>query len=205
MGDRIKKLEQQMAQLMSRLPKKAPAAKKSKPRRRRNKKSQPMTSGELRLSKMELVSTVKIPANAGTNSGAVKVLAGEFPFLKGFSGSFERIQWLRLRFVYKPLVGTTKDGGVTLGFDWNYRDPKTTRADVACYSPTQTGSVFKEFSLTLPQAKLATRKWYDVLATGFDGGPGLLAWAIDGPKEAGEKSYGEIWVSYEIVLSGTTA
>lgn len=201
MGDRLKKLETQMAALMSRLPKAQPP--KQRPKRKRRKRAGPgLALGELRLSKMELVSSVGVKANVPSNKGALKLVASELPFLKTICNSFERLQFLKVRVVYKPLCGTVRDGGVTMGIDWNFDAPADTRAKIACYTPTQSGPVFKEFSMTLPPGRLASRRYYMTSATGFDGGPGIVCWAIDAASKE-DFVFGEIWVAYEVILSGT--
>lgn len=194
-----------MATLLSRLPKKQGGQNPKK--KRRKKKSSPgsLAMGELRLAKLELVQSISVKAGQSTASGSVKLIAVGLPFLKTISASFERIQFLRVRVIYKTLVGTVRDGGVTMGVDWNFKDPETSRSKIACYTPTQSGPVFREFSMTLPPGKLQSRKWYLTTSEGLDGGPGIVAWAVDAPTSKEDVVYGEIWVSYEVILSGTSA
>lgn len=198
-----------MQQLMSRLP--APSSSSRKKRKNRKRKNPVprnagIANGELRLSKMELVEAVKATKATGMGNGSFKLIVTALPFLKSIGGSFERIKWLKCRVMYKPLVGTVRDGGVTIGIDWNFKDPQSTRSKIACYTPTQSGPVFKDFSLNLPANKLQSRLWFLTTAEGFDGGPGIVVYAVEGctSKDA-DVTVGEIWVDYTVVLSGTQA
>uniref|UniRef100_A0A0K8S3S6 Icosahedral viral capsid protein S domain-containing protein n=1 Tax=Lygus hesperus TaxID=30085 RepID=A0A0K8S3S6_LYGHE len=208
MSKRIEKLEKQMQQLMSRMP--APSQQPKRRRSRRKRRApgpgQGVSNGELRLSKLELVESIKAVKATGAGSGSVKLVVSGLPFLKKIGDSFERIKWLKCRVLYKPLVGTIRDGGVTLGVDWNFKDVATTRANIACYTPTQSGPVFKEFSLTLPPSRLQSRLWYMASSDDAEGGPAIVAYAVAGcSSTTGDITVGEIWVEYTVVLSGTRA
>lgn len=159
----------------------------------------------MRLSKQELCGSLVVPKGAKTASGTCSIKPSALAFLKTLANSFERIKWLAVQVVYKPAVGTVRDGVVTIGADWNWSDPKTTRQDIAAYTPTQSGSVFKEFRITLPQDRLQSRLWYSTAGTGMDSGPAQICWAVDAYSKDADLTVGELWVNYTVHLDGTTA
>lgn len=111
-----------------------------------------------------------------------------------------------MQVVYKPAVGTVRDGVVTIGADWNWASPKTSRADIAAYTPTQSGPVFKEFRIVLPADRLQSRLWYSTAGTGMDSGPAQICWAVEASaSDRADLTVGEIWVHYSVHLDGTTA
>jgi len=124
------------------------------------------------------------------------------------SATFEKITWHYMHIFWKPAVGTTYGGIVTLGVDWNSTKLATARSDVAAYSPSSTCAVWSDMSsnpLVLTQSRLMTRKEFIIGADAkIDRGPGTLAIGVSIPK-ADQVTLGEIWISYSATLSGTTA
>lgn len=166
--------------------------------------SMALQAGDIHLRKMELCGNISVPASSNNAHGSCSLSAQVPPFLKTISKSFERIKWLSVTITYRSAVSMTQAGLVTVGVDWNWETPKSTRQDVSAYSPTQTCPVFKELTMVLPPSRLQSRLWYSTKETsGVDAGPGQIIWAVDAT--TGPLTLGELWITYDVVLSGTTA
>jgi len=139
---------------------------------------------------------------------SIELQVSSFPVLGKLAGTFEKIIWHNMRIYWKPAVGTTYGGLVTLGVDWNSAKLASSRSDVAAYTPSSTCAVWSDMSsapLVLSQAKLMTRKEFIIGADAkVDRGPGTLVVGVSIPKPD-TVTLGEIWISYSATLSGTTA
>lgn len=129
-----------------------------------------------------------------------------FGFLKSVFASFERIKWLSAHVVYKPAVGTTIGGLITFGADWDATIEKSyDRKKIGAYSPTHTCAIWCDTGaspMVLPPQKLAGRLWYTPRSTEeTDKGPCTIVALASGP--ANDTVVGEIWITYNVILSGT--
>nr|UXD80076.1 putative capsid protein [Lasius neglectus virus 3] len=168
-----------------------------KKRRNRRKRADIDFSGTVRVSREELL--VELVSNSAVS---IELIPSEFSTLKGIANSFERAKWHSLAVFYKPGVGTTKDGLVTYGVDWDGRKPAVTRKDIAAYTPSSTHAIWADTSnrpLHLPQKMLQSRDWYVYAsdADKVDKGPGTLAVKTDYASGGGE-----LWVRYSVTLAG---
>lgn len=183
---------------------------KRKPRRRVANTSIG-TLGEVQLSRRELVDTIKLGANSGTASGAINLRPDAFHFLKGIAKSFDRFKWLKMNFFYKPAVGTTYGGLISIGIDWDSAAGVQSRADISSLTPNRSFAAWNDTersSLVLPPQRLQSRMWYvphRETADDIDRQPGILKWAADGESSANGKTLGEIWVEYSVMMAGTNA
>lgn len=166
-----------------------------------------MSTGDVLITKTELVSTVKLPANSSQVKAHIDVIPDSFPWLKNFFGSFDRIRYESLQFYWKPLVGTTYGGAISMGFDWDWGASDTTRDKISGFSPNRTLPLYADGEskpLTLPKSRLQSRLWYVPKATNYeDKGPGKVLYCADGKSDKTETTIGDIWVKYTVVLSGT--
>lgn len=162
-------------------------------------------SGDLVITKSELVSTVEVKANAKEGHGKISIKTdGDLPWLKIMAASFERSQWRSLKVVYRPGCAMTQAGRFAMGFDWDWSGEATTRAKISAYQPNSGCAVFENCQLVVPLAR-GPQKWYLAKATDpVNQGPGELVWAVDTSTEANLVT-GEIWVDYTVVLSGPKA
>lgn len=176
-------------------------------RRRRNRRAGPnrnLVDGEMRLSKSEILASL-VAGPDGQVKGNVKIVPSSIALLNSVYTAFERLKWLSIRIYWKPAVGTTEGGLVTYGIDWDFQqnDPKD-RAKVAAYTPSHTNAIWCDSTsqpMVLPSSRIQARLWYTPLSgDDVDKGPGALVYFAQGPAN---KSLGEFWIDYVVVLSGT--
>lgn len=202
-----------LASTLQRLAMQQPLVAAKKKRKKRNKRKRTGLSGNLsnedsqmRISRVEMVSNLTT-TEKGVLVGHIDVLPSSFSFLKTLGSMFDRVRWERMSFHYKPAVGSTVGGLVSLGMDWDFNGGDVAREKISGYSPNTTFAVWNDTEknpLILPSGKLMSRNWYTPnyqSATFIDRGPGKLHYAVSGPKST---VVGEIWVSYTVTMAGTT-
>lgn len=203
----IKSLKAQIAKL-------SVSVGKTKPRparKRRNKRTKKVSSqGDCTvvISRSELVHSCTTGAD-GLANGNVNIRPDSFSFLKGFAKSFDRTKWQRVAFSYRPAVGTTVGGLISMGVDWDFSSNATTRAKICGLSPNVSFACWENTEkrpLVLPSSRLMSRDWYSnsttSVAVAYDTGPGILSWAVEAPS-AKSTVVGEIWVDYTVTMCGT--
>lgn len=202
-------LMQQLVSMMRQTTVSAPRRKK--PRKKKNKPSVGLRvtqPGDIAISRQEMVQTIKLASGKTEGGGHVDLAPESFTFLKSLFRSFDRVKWTRMAFYYKPAVGTTYGGLVSIGVDWDYGQADTTdRAQISAYTPNASFAAWSDTQkspMVLPAARLMSRTWYLPRATAFqDKGPGKIHWAASGSSETGETTLGELWVDYSVIMSGT--
>lgn len=177
------------------------------PRKRRTRKSRNPGSGEVVVRRKELLMELKVPASGGDLLKKVTLNPRYFTWLKTLSKAFEKYQWLSLKTMWKPAVGTTVGGLVTQGIRWDVTDQNPlARTEIVAHTPNRTHAVWEDgerLPLVVPPSRLQTRKWYMVGEKGSDGGPGQLEIGVSTSEK--DVLLGELWVEYSIRLAGTQA
>lgn len=176
-------------------------------RRRRNRKSSagPVTVvsniAEFSLRRMEFVTSVTPVA------GSFSLSPNDFAFIKAFAPKFEMFRFLSCRIWYKPMVGTTEGGAITIGVDWNGMNVAKTRSSISGYTPNLNTSVWQEASFDLPSSMLQSRPWFMMATNASEYNnttrAGVVAYKLDASDD--KKTYGDIWVEYHIQMKGTTS
>lgn len=142
-----------------------------------------------------------------TKEGHVDMVPSSFSFLKGLGAVFERVQWKKIHFFWKPAVGTTFGGLITVGFDWDWSGQDADRAAVSAYTPSKTWPLWadgEKSPLVLPPSKIMSQKWYMPQQRDWSTkGPGKLYWAVDASAVTVATVVGELWVDYTVLMSGT--
>lgn len=189
----------------------ANAKKKKKPRNKKRAGGNALKMGEIHLARSELLGSILVPAKTGSTGGVFNLQPAKFPFLGSIARSFEKYKFLKFHAFYKPAVGSTIGGLVTIGMDFDAStkaEDKPTRAQATCYTPSKTWSVWQDGqsgALVVPPSVLQTRAWYfknsEVAA---DKGLGNLVWAVNVDEQTAAKTFGEIWIDYSIIFSGTS-
>lgn len=167
-------------------------------------------AGTIRIKRKELLTALDLD-KSGYYKKAVELNVGSFPWLKNISGSFEQVQYHKLAFHYKPAVGTTASGLFMMGMDWNGKadmdDNTKAMTAVSNSTPVVEVPLWQMASMVLPANKLQTRKSYvtqnSVEVTYFDKAPGLLLVYVKGDATTQGLFIGNLWVEYEVTLSGT--
>jgi hypothetical protein len=171
-------------------------------RRRANRRRGPgivNPEGSVRIARPEFFIEVK-----GGTTLSTTLETKHLGWLDGLARNFDRIVWHSCSLIYKPAVGTTKDGLISLGVDWNSSSPAKERKDVLKLTPILDLPVWQATSgrgLILPTSKLQSRKEYFVSGGDVqDNCPGAVVYNCSG---TGSGVYGEIWVHYDVSLFGT--
>jgi len=166
------------------------------------------TEASMRVRRAEVMFMITT-APGGTYGGAIPLnpiqSKDQFSWLAGLATSWERIVWNRLAFSWRSAVGTTTDGLVAYGVDWEANTTvPTNRGQVAALYPVADHPVWQSTQnvpLVLPVAMLQSRRHY-LLNEGdlADRCPGTLKIGVQGAP--GAKVVGEIWVEYDVVMLG---
>lgn len=175
-------------------------------RRRKGRRGGAVTSdGSMAIQREELVAEIKV----SKLTGSLDLNPYNFTWLKTVAKAYDRCTWVSAQVFYKPAVGTSTNGLVVYGVDWNSAPPTNfDRAKIQAYTPVSDHPVWQETRtrpLVLPSAKLMSRKEY-LLTSGekVDQQPGTLCWAHSATSPT-DMVLGELWIRYHIRFFGTTA
>lgn len=151
-----------------------------------------------------MIAEIKVEANKDGAVGQFDIGPSSFTFLKNLFGSFERYRWHRLHIYYKPAVGTTAKGLVSYGADYTIKKVSQTRVQISSLTPNASHAVWADSTakpLVIPSNMLQSRSWYTAEGDGVDKFTARLCWAVN----ADPGLIGELWVSYDVEMSGTRA
>nr|AKH40292.1 orf1 [Motts Mill virus] len=201
MNKQVQKLSRELALMKVQVSNSVP-----KPKRKRNKKkknrSTPGTTGvaimqsvgQITFGRLEYLGDV-----VASKAVIIDLKPSSFPYLGTLSKGFERYKWRSMTIHYKPIVGTTAAGAVTLGVDWTNTE-RNTRKEIAALTPVLDTPVWQLAKLTLPVARLNSRKEYMVTGTDAnDCGPGKLCVVVTGATG----TVGDLWIQYHLDMYGT--
>lgn len=183
------------------------------PRSRRNRRQQPVAQnsggGQITIKRCEILTTLS--GKTGSLKGAIplKPSANALAFLNTLSKSFERVKWHSARIYWRSSVGTTTNGTISYGVDWDSStaEPASKAAVVSCTPVTSVPlwqSTDKQ-SMSIPQARLMTRQYYSFEGSNdpVDTSPISIKYWADIPTTQQDQTYGDIWVEYHVTLVGT--
>lgn len=161
----------------------------------------------IRFTRCELLTEVKIPANSTSTVGHIDILPEMFPLLKPIAAVFERVRWDKLVFYWKPAVGTTTGGLITLAMDWDWSGTDDGRAKLTSYTPSVTHAIWvdgQKMPLVIPSSRIMAKAWYTPKSDSYpDRGPGKVKYAATAENKNKEWVIGEVWVDYIATLYGT--
>lgn len=125
-------------------------------------------------------------------------------WLKKLTTAFERIRWHSARIMWRPAVGTNKDGRLLMAVDWDGKHENTTAQSVSALTPIADVPLWQATTLNLPPSRLQTRKEYFIDSTAaterVDRSPASIAVYI-GAATTGV--VGHLWITYDVSLFGT--
>lgn len=154
-----------------------------------------------------MLGELTLPASAVDNMGHFDLLPSSFSFLKSLFKSFDRVKWHKLNLYYKPAVGTTYGGLVSLGMDWDFASRDVSRSTMSGFTPNASFAAWSDTEkspMVLPANRLQSRAWYTPNNGEYvDKGPGKIHWAVKGDSGATSKTFGEVWATYTVSLMGT--
>lgn len=187
----------------------APRKKKPKRRKRKGKGLEP-SEGSVRIVRTEFLATIKVASGASTASGHVDLVPDSFSYLANLAKSFEKSCWNDVEIFYKPAVGTTVGGLLTVGMDWDFVGEDVARNKLTGYTPNFTTAVWGDSqnrAMRLPRDKLQNLKWYlhnSKVNTYQLRGPGKIHWAVDASIASTAVTLGELHIRYSITLAGSS-
>lgn len=161
--------------------------------------------GHMRVSRDELCASVTT-GDGGDLGDSYQLNPAVFSWLKGIAASWDRVVWHSVSLSWRPAVGTTTDGIICYGFDW---DPSTstkpkTRAAVCALTPVKDHAIWQATDrspLTVRGGQLQSRRYYLIRsADAGDKSPATILLYITGAPA--KKMVGELWIRYDVSFSG---
>lgn len=167
--------------------------------------------GRIVLQRDELLLQVVTTANKNESvfSKPLTPSSGLMPFLFQISSCYQRIRWLKCHVTWRPGVGTSTNGIITYGFQFNDGAAPSSRADVTNLTPVNDHAVWQSGSstpLVVPSDMLMSRKWYVLNSTSadaYDKALGSFCCGVSHDSKATTSTLGEFWVSYSVEMEGT--
>lgn len=184
----------------------APSKKRKSKKKKNNFSANSMGTADVRFSRCELLVALTTAGSPAAVKGGIEVWPSKFSFLGNIAKVYDNYRWNSLEFYYKPAVGTTVGGMVSMGMDWNYsKTEPSSRTALSGLSPNVTGPLWQDTQsrpMRLPTSRIMTRQWYSTNSKedASNQGPGRLLYAVDCEKAT---MVGEIWCKYSIHFSGT--
>jgi len=142
---------------------------------------------------------------------------GSCSFLPGKSGLqhldnlakvFERYILHSATVHFRTRVGTSKDGAIICGIDWDGSSvlPSKLR-DVAVKSPSKRSAIWNQFDMPLPSNQLMAIKIRptassSVVPSAYSNTAFDLVWAIMHEASKSARTWGEIWLTYDVTFQG---
>lgn len=164
------------------------------------------SSGEVVLSRTELLAQVDIKENTASSAVSVSIYpdSSVLTWLHKVSAAFDRIIWLKARVHWKPCVGTMKNGSIVFGVDWNSSLTAVKRESVQALTPVSEVPVWQSMQLALPADRLMSRKSYSLNSTQMDERqPGLFCYHVKCDATSAAQTVGDFWLEYTVRLQGT--
>lgn len=187
------------------------AAALSQPVRPRGSNVSSQQQGMVVVSRSEMLSTLSSTQAVGTAFGQIDLFptSSSMSWLAKLVVAFERIEWLSATLVYKPFVGTTTNGSICFGVDWNSSvslSADNARAKVQASTPVFEAPIWQTGKLPLPSSMLMSRRFYTLSSSTEkpDHQPGIVIWSMTN-SPGNSEILGELWVDYRVRLSGTSA
>jgi len=124
------------------------------------------------------------------------------PRLDAFASIFELYRLASLRVEYRAAVGTTVNGMVHIGIDFDANDTPTTTAGVAGLNPVMSIPVWKDSQMSVPVDRANKAMWLytGINPTGVthpDLGKALACVIANSASQV----IGEVWLNYEVEFS----
>lgn len=173
-----------------------------------------LPTGDIIIARSELLHTTK-------KAGVTTLLhPSSFPWLKSLAKVFERYRFVSATLEYRPLVGTTTAGSVTMGVDWMTSTVKLAlnengiltaslkaidKTGILALTPSVDCPVWQRVPrVVVPSQLLNTRLWYNASAPAADSDvenfvPGYIVSLSTNDTD------GEVWIHYKVHFSGTHA
>lgn len=160
------------------------------------------------MARRELIHTAKAGDGGAATQWAGILYPDTLSWLSGVAKAFERIRWHSATIIWRPAVGTTTNGMVAYGADWTCSTTAPTdRAAVLALTPVNDHPIWQSAEvrpLVLPVQRLQSRAWYVLGGSdSFDKAPCSVFFALSSSNLTKDSLAGELWIAYDVVLSGT--
>jgi len=124
---------------------------------------------------------------------------GTFPWLSAIASRFEMYRFKKLRFQYRPSVGTTSDGWIALGMDFDFYDDIPTKNTMLVWKYSSKSAVWQSCDLDLTQdAKLSTMRYCNYSTERGDARLDMLGKLYVLAHTPITTTIGELYVDYEV-------
>lgn len=165
-----------------------------------------MGTGTIRLFNREVLRAVKVKANTTSTGDYVNINANDFGFLAKLGALFGRMKWHRISVFYEAMTSANTEGLICYGVDWGMKQEAPVKYEtVVVLNPSMSHPLWgggDRMQLTLGQ-RLNARLWYDIDASAKeDSTVATLSYFSQTPTQTFEKTYGLIWIEYEVELQG---
>jgi hypothetical protein len=180
----------------------------------RNPKISSTPAGATRLRHTEYWTTLKTVVNATDAFSATVLHPGQsgLSHLDNFAKIYERYRIHSCTAHYRTLVGTTTNGAVVFGVDWDFKyfgtTAPTSMAEITVKAPSRRSAIWQEFNMPLPSNQLMDRKIKPVLSESTEVGDYIsdsvcsLLVGMSFDSDSAVKSLGEVWLTYDIEFLG---
>lgn len=172
--------------------------------------------GTIHMSARELLASVSTTASlAGTGSNgpvspvALKGWPSVPPQLAKVALLFEQFKFTSVSIEWEPLVGTTTNGGVILGFtpmDSRGSNSTVTAAVLAAMQPNRQTAIWQKASLKCPVEYLRSRAWFgcgnEKQVGVMENVPAVWWYWMDHDNTSTSKVMGRLWMTYDVTLQG---
>lgn len=184
-------------------------SKGSKPSKRQKNRNSvmatPSSSGSITIKRSEMIKSVTTDASGNVGYISLLIHPDSFAFLKNLSKSFEMVRWNSVSIRYVTALGSTEGGLISIGFKPNPEATGYNRVQVMAMTPSLSCVCHSNSRrLVVPKDKLQPVKWFYLKAGAQeDKEPGSFGIVVDSSKKS--TTIGELWVDYDVTLSGTTS
>lgn len=164
--------------------------------------------GELVIGRQELLHSLEVLKGTSETAKAIKLLPSTtaLTWLNKLAGNFDQIEWLSAALVWKPAVGTTFNGSLIIGVDWNAGATDAKRVTVQATVPHVDTPVWQQARLSMPANRLQSRKAYILKdADAVNCSPGVVLVNAKTNKVTDDTFLGDLWLDYRVRLMGPSA
>lgn len=185
-----------------------PAGVSSRPPAQARTMGSNLGDGSITLSRSELLASVEVASAKDSAQGYIVLLPSSttMAWLFRLSSAYDQIVWHTARVFFKPASGTTRNGILLMGMDWNPAATDCSRTTVQSCTPVTESPVWQQSQLPLPASRLQSRKFYFLKASSsVDQAPGVLLWHVKTDTTTAKIFLGDLWIDYRVSLLGPSA
>ncbi len=122
-----------------------------------------------------------------------------FPWLSAIATRFEMYKFSKLAFHYRPSTGTSTDGWIALGFDFDFYDEAPSKSAMLAWKYSSKSAVWQACNLSVsPDARLSSMRYCNYAPTNGDARLDMLGnlWLL--VETPSSLTIGELFIEYEV-------